>query len=512
MKKINYLLTALIAMVGSVFTSCSDEENNLSRAVLASADVLQVDAIPDGPLLITVTSDADWISETPDWVTVSPTTGHAGQTEVEIYVNDNMREGTIDNPRKGTVIFKGRNLWSEAPVVIRQDGDKFRDPQDFTIDEMEATEDETVVRLVNMIVTASGPDGFICTDGDQYAYITEPEIAVEAGKKVSIIGEKWTNNKGMAYVKGERITDEGTAAVPEKIPFDVTETLDKTNGKKYQYITFTGAYDGSAVTVEGNSCKAYFVNANENLGINSLTGHNVKVTGYYAGQAMPVVNVIPTAIEDLGLNEVVFFYDDFEWLAPWVAAEGAGDQVGKFSSSDPCPQLQKCIFEGVSAFDAIEAKGYKFLFMGSDMKSSKGKSAKDCTYLQANYIKLGKTGYYAGITLPPLADIKSGDKVTIKFDWVPMCSGAQNFDDTRIVVIVENADGAVQFPVPEDNLTDKVAMKWQHVEIDLSSVTVTPETKISIRNIDDHWPLEGDYGKTGLVRYFLDNIKVVLND
>lgn len=508
MKKINYYLIALVAAIGCVFTSCSDEETNLSRAVLASVDILEYEALPEGPQIITVTSDADWVSEAPEWVTISPASGHAGQTEVEISVSENTRDAAVDNPRKTTIQFKGRNLWSIASVIVRQDGDKFRDPVDYTIEAMEAAEDETVVRLPNMIVTTVTGNGFIATDGTDYVYVKEPAIPVSVGKKVSIVGEKFTDEIKMAYVLGERMTDEGTAAVPEKTPIDITSTLDKTNGKKYQYVTLTGDFDGTAITVGEMTCKAYPVDAPQSLELGKLGGHKIKVTGYFAGMASPVVNIIPAEIEDLGVNEVIYFFDDFEWLAPWVAASGAGDQVGKFNSGDKCPQLQSCIYEDVSAFDAIEAKGYKFLFMGSDMKSSKDKTAKDCTYLQANYIKLGKTGYYAGITLPKLESVKAGDHVLLQFDWVPMCSGSQNFDDTLIVVIVENGNESTQFPVPEDTLTDKVAMEWQHVEIDLGSVNITPDTKISIRNIDDHWPLEGEYGKTGLVRYFLDNIKV----
>lgn len=136
-KAINLFLISLVTALGCVFTSCNDEETTLSRAVLSSADVLVFDAIPSGSQLITVTSDADWVSECPDWVTISPSSGHAGQTEVEVSVSKNFRENAIDNPRKAVIKFKGRNLESIATVIIRQGGDKFRDPVDYTIEDME---------------------------------------------------------------------------------------------------------------------------------------------------------------------------------------------------------------------------------------------------------------------------------------------------------------------------------------------------------------------------------------
>ena len=62
-KSINYFFIALVAALGCVFTSCSDDETNLSRAVLASVDVLEFEVSPSGPQIITITSDADWVAE-----------------------------------------------------------------------------------------------------------------------------------------------------------------------------------------------------------------------------------------------------------------------------------------------------------------------------------------------------------------------------------------------------------------------------------------------------------------
>lgn len=502
MKKINYYLIALVAAIGCVFTSCSDEETNLSRAVLASVDILEYEALPEGPQIITVTSDADWVSEAPEWVTISPASGHAGQTEVEISVSENTRDAAVDNPRKTTIQFKGRNLWSIASVIVRQDGDKFRDPVDYTIEAMEAAEDETVVRLPNMIVTAVTGNGFIATDGNDYVYVKEPAIAVAAGKKVSVVGEKFTDEMKMAYVLGERMTDEGTAAVPEKTPVDITATLDNTNGKKYQYVTLTGDFDGTAITVGEMTCKAYPVDAPQNLELGKLGGHKIKVTGYFAGMASPVVNIIPAEIEDLGVNEIIYFFDDFEWLAPWAAAgkngngsPSAGDTIGDNNESAESPQISAkgMVVDGITAEKAMLDKGYSFYRVTPDSDN-----AGECIYLNRNYLKFGKTGFQAGICFPSI-DVPSGESVVMEFDWSVQRKGNGNFDPVTLYVLVDNNGTETEFEIPTHTFAQNDAFKWIHVEVDLSSVTISKDSKISLKQRE--WKL------TTANRWFLDNVK-----
>ncbi len=508
-----FIGTALICT--AFFTACKEDENNLSRAVLASVDVMYFDAESADPQIITVTSDADWIAETPEWVTVSPMTGHAGQTEVVITVQDNIRGEAPDNPRRKNVYFKGRNLESTATVLIRQDGDKFRDPKDYTIEEMESSENETVVRLPDMVVTALTSNGFMITDGTDYAYVIGAASAPAVGNKVTVLGEKFSDTNKMAYIQVANIDVTGSASVPVKEPFDITATLDVIKGNKYQLVSVTGAYDGSSLKVTDAANSVFFKDALTSFGFESLIGHNIKVTGYFAGKATPVVNVIPVIVEDLGLNEIIYFYDDFEWLDPWSktgeAGKGpAGDQFGKFNSGEQCPQLQNVIYEGVSAYDALIEKGYNFAYVGSGVlkPASLKETAKNCTYLQSNYLKFGKTGYYAGLVLPPLKDVEDGANLLLTFDWGPMMSGKGNWDTAMIQVVVENGGSAQKFEIPEATLVHGSAGPWQKASVDLTGVKINENTKITIRNIDAHWPLDGEYGKTGLVRYFLDNIKI----
>ena len=94
MKYINYILLSLLFTLS---WGCSkDEGTSLSKAVLASASSLSFDAKEADSKIITVYADADWVSECPDWVTVSPAQGN-GTMDVTISVTDNMRDGATDN-------------------------------------------------------------------------------------------------------------------------------------------------------------------------------------------------------------------------------------------------------------------------------------------------------------------------------------------------------------------------------------------------------------------------------
>ncbi len=504
-KNIIYLLLSIAAVLGCIFTSCDDDDTNMSRIVLASADVLEYEALPSGSQIITVTSDADWVAESPAWITVTPASGTAGQTEVEIIVNDNLRDGTPDNPRKGNVLFKGRDLESIATVIVRQGGNKFRDPVDYTIESIASVEDETVVRLPDMTVVALSSKGFIATDGTSFIYVKEPATAVTVGQKVNIVGEKHSDSMHMTYMLGERISDAGTGEMPPLTPFDISSTLDKTEGNVYKYVSVTGDFDGSAITVDGMTNKVYLVDPLDELGLDKLSGHKITLTGFYAGAAAPVVNVIPSAVEDLGLNETVYFNEDFEWLEPWAAfgkdgSRPAADIVGTDQADTEQPQITAatCVIEGKTPAEALADRGYEFI-----RDCNESKKPGECIYIQRNYLKFGKTGYQGGIILPAMPALGDGaEDVTLAFDWYPQRQGTGVMDPTELVVIVSIDGNETTFGVPPHGLAEGSKAQWVHASIELNGVVLTKEARITIRNVDSQ------LGSGKALRWHLDNIKV----
>ena len=119
-----YAVSLLSASLFLLLGCNNDEETRLSDAVLASNASLTFEAQGNTDKIITVYADAAWETEIPEWVTVTPTSG-IGTTDVTISVTDNMRDGAEDNPRKATLVFKGRTLASRAEVLIIQNGDKY---------------------------------------------------------------------------------------------------------------------------------------------------------------------------------------------------------------------------------------------------------------------------------------------------------------------------------------------------------------------------------------------------
>ena len=100
MKFTNKIFMPALCLMVALLCGCSKEEDNVARAVLASTSSLTFSAQNPTEKIITVYSDAEWyMEEIPEWVTVTPAIG-SGTTEVTISVSENMRDGSIDNPRE----------------------------------------------------------------------------------------------------------------------------------------------------------------------------------------------------------------------------------------------------------------------------------------------------------------------------------------------------------------------------------------------------------------------------
>ena len=163
MKFLKYFCAAslLAASAGTLWSCDDDDDKRLSDAVLASVSSLTFEAQDTSEKIITVYADADWVTEIPDWVTVTPTEG-TGVMDVTVSVSENMRDGAMDNPRKAKLVFKGRTLASRAEVLVSQVGNKFRDiPEYQKIGDVIALDDEAAVKIPSALVMAVTNKGFI---------------------------------------------------------------------------------------------------------------------------------------------------------------------------------------------------------------------------------------------------------------------------------------------------------------------------------------------------------------
>lgn len=499
MRLLRYTYSALILMTLLFsFGSCEeDEETNLSQAVLTSVSSLNFEGTGSAPRIITVYADAEWLTEVPEWITVNPPSGN-GVVDVTISVSDNIRDGALDKPRKGVVVFKGATLASRAEVVVMQAGDKYRDVSDYTLAELVALANETAVSVPDVTVMGVTSAGFIVTD-EQNAnnvYVLS-ESKVNIGDKVSILGEKSSNAQSLAIIKADQIEVVSTGgSVTYPVAKDITDMVDTYNATSREFIAVNGIMNGSNVSVAGANFKVSITDAPSSLNLEALNGHRVVVKGYFDGLAAPVIKVLITEIQDNGLAKDIYFFEDFEWLDPWSVVSNAGQTVETDDLSATAPQIVTPKIDGVSALDALLEKGYEFLRV-----TPTSTNASECIYLQRNYLKFGKTGFQAGIILPKLAeDIPSDANPVISFDWCPMRQGSGVIDPVNLIVIITNETSEVTFDIPEAGFENGHRLEWIRAEVELTGVAITKESRITIRPTNWQLPTAN--------RYFLDNIEI----
>ncbi len=499
MKLIHYINTALLLCIVSLFWSCEENESTLSKAVLTSASALNFEANGAAEQIITVYADAEWMmEELPGWVKVTPQSG-AGTMEVTIGVTNNMRDGAIDNPRKATIVFRGTTLASRNPVVINQDGDKYHDCQEYSVDQLPDLADETVVSVSNALVTAVTGSSCIVSDM-QYAenILLQTTADVSVGDKIAVKGSKMTDSHKLAYL----ICDEVEITSSDNIvnrpsARDITSEVDTYTSDSRDWISVVGTLDGTTVTIEGTTNNVSIIGAPADLGLDALNGHRVKVDGYFDGLAIPVLRIIAATVEDLGVEEVIYFSEDFEWLSPWSINSGTGQTVEN-DGDGSAPQIYSAKdVSGVTAAESLIQRGY-------GLEQIPG----NAIYLQQNYLKFGKTDYQAGLTLPSIEGVPENATVQLSFDWAPMVGSTRKFDPVQLIIYVTNGDRVTELEPIGHKFVDTVDhLSWLHVDIRLDGITITKNTRITIKS--DAWgENKVTAGSNVYRRWFIDNIKV----
>lgn len=475
----NLYRSALVAVAGVLaLASCQPEESPLARAIMTSVSGLQFAATGAEAQTITVYSDADWTVEAPEWVTVDVLNG-TGTMEVTVSVGDNLRDGALDNPKKDTIVFKGYNLLATAYVIVSQDGDKYRDVVPATISEVLSMKDEEVVVLDDVAVVALSSDGFVVNDGNESVFVscTEP---VTVGDCVDLWGSKGTMNGVPAVTICDDLKIERNCAVVYPLVNDITATIDTYAPSKLEYVELAGSLDGVNVLVEG-ATKVGALLAHSSVDLAALNGHNLIVRGFSFGATASLVNIIPVEIVDLGVNEIIYFTDNFDWVAELAEAAGAGDSMGV--DGDDSAKNAYTAVEGFA--DLLASQGYEDLFPSSKT-----------IYLQKNYLKFSKGSNVNGIKFPAV-NYGGTTNVVLTFDWgVHVGSGGQ--DETELVIEIEG-NGVVD----RTNFTH-TAGEW-----------VWQTETVTISGIDDNSRIVlkpttfvGEVS-SGYYRWYLDNIKIV---
>ena len=512
----NLYISALAVVAGAAaLTSCQPEESPLSRAILTSVSGMQFAAQNAEPQTITVYADADWTVEAPEWVSVDKTAG-SRTMDVTITVGDNMRDGALDNPKKDTIIFRGYNLLAHAYVIVSQDGDKYRDVPATDIAGILTMKDEGVVILNNAQVTAVSASGFVVADANASVFVVSKET-VAVGDKVNVKGSKGTVNGLAAVTICDAVEITGNAAVTYPSTTDITASLDTYAPVKMEYIEVTGTLDGTNVNVKGATKVATVLDATAALNLSSYNGHNVTLKGYSAGVTASLVNVIVTEIVDLGVDEIIYYSDNFDWLAPFATKESAGDSVGTDDPEANAPN----VFTMGSADEFLAAfadHGYKFYWgtIGSTaFTEGPDPSKKDSRvmYIQSNYLKFGKTSWNGAISLPALSAIQGSANVAIEFDWCWQVTGSGKFKpdlmtlqvDASVGVFAESSTStSLELESTQSTVEGESRLAWQHVKIILNGATA--ETMLTIRPTNADPDVQNPARHQN--RWYLDNIKI----
>lgn len=520
MKTKNLILAIAMILCGLSVTSCKDDDSTGSaKAVMGSSRAIEFPNADADPTMIRIASDGDWRVEAPDWLTVTPSSGTAGTTDITISANDNVRDGKPDKPRRCVLEFRGDRQLSIFSVTVRQAGDKFRDIQPSTIAEADNIEEEQGVMFSKLPVLAATKNGFIGTDGKDYVYVTGQAAQANPGQLVDMLGTKAVSDQNLTVIQCEQITDAVSGTATPGAVRDITADLDEFKSTKRELIKVKGYYDGSKVSVDGKTMSVLAEDCSNAINLEDYNGHFVNITGVYSGTATPNVRMIVTGVEDLGAKEIIYFTDNFSTILDgfqsWFEEQKATkkqtvDPVGDNDNGAYLPNLGTPKYNGISYKDALEKAGYKF----------EGQFNAQYGEKSGFYIRSGATNSQGMLTLPKVDKFgdKAPDGILFSFDYCPHKTGSA-WDEVSVIVIVKNGSDVKVYPDAggydlQQGLLDpgnpSEAFKWCNAVIELKGATLTKDTEIFFRQIDSqYYGADGSAGKaTGMHRFFMKNFKI----
>lgn len=512
-KNIGRAVIGLLAFSLAV-TACTEEEIGEARAVLTDVSYLTFEAQDAPEQTVNVSSDGDWVADVSvDWITVTPMSGR-GNVTVTFAVNDNVKDGALDAPRKGTVIFRGSSVERQGQVTVNQKGDTYLGVVEATVTEVAEYEDEQPAKIAGAQVVAVANDGFVITDGTTAMFVSSTS-AVAVGDKVFLNGTKTTYNDFPSFIGDEvQILSNDEIEHPEAL--DLTTQVDSYEASVIQYVTVEGTLVGTAVkNIAGAPSKAVnILSAPESVGLDAVAVHKVALNAYHIGFNGGAHQLVVVSYKDNGVDETIGvdfpFKDDFSWLDPYIAlANGAlpaanqiSDSVGDvLTSADGAANIYTTLANnGLDVLGELRSRGYVDWNPGMQT-----------IYMQDAYFKFGATDKQSGLTLP-LMKMEGEQDIAVSFKWCCHLSGALNVDDVKLVVEIEGpgtvvtASGASDAKVSDHIIStqEKGQMFWMDAMVKINGAT--SGTFISIHP-DPIGKEKGDVA--GVHRYYLDDISVM---
>ena len=493
----NILRLCAAAVIALPVFGCGQDELVKPSALLSESS-LTFEAIGSESQQLTIASDDSWfIDVDADWITVDPTSG-TNTVKVNVNVEDNVTNGTLNAPREGTLTVANGKGYSIRSVIY-QNGDNYFGVSEMPVSEVRELQDGEYAKVAEAQVVALTSDGFVATDESASIYVSYKDD-VALGDKVFIAGEKVTLYGGAALVAGE-ITVKSNSEVKHPEAVDLLSNLDPSKAGTVTYVSVSAGLLGHDLKFAQSLPVSVAILDSRNIDITEVNMHNISVKAYTLGLDEGVLTLAVTEVQDNGINDELkaYFYDDFSWMKSYIDASGVkvGDSIGENNSGAEAPNLRS----SGALSDLLKAlldRGYEDLNPGQKV-----------IYAQKYYWKFGKTSTATannnnGMMLPK-QDFKGDEliNVDIEFDWAAHMTGSGNIDKVQIVVELEGAgtfDNGTKISDPFVTTQEKGHIEWQHASVTAKGVNNT--TRIIIR------PAEYASVVPDQQRWHIDNIKI----
>lgn len=493
----NILRLCAAAVIALPVFGCGQDELVKPSALLSESS-LTFEAIGSESQQLTIASDDSWfIDVDADWITVDPTSG-TNTVKVNVSVEDNVTNGTLNAPREGTLTVANGKGYSIRSVIY-QNGDNYFGVSEMPVSEVRELQDGEYAKVAEAQVVALTSDGFVATDESASIYVSYKDD-VALGDKVFIAGEKVTLYGGAALVAGE-ITVKSNSEVKHPEAVDLLSNLDPSKAGTVTYVSVSAGLLGHDLKFAQSLPVSVAILDSRNIDITEVNMHNISVKAYTLGLDEGVLTLAVTEVQDNGINDELkaYFYDDFSWMKSYIDASGVkvGDSIGENNSGAEAPNLRS----SGALSDLLKAlldRGYEDLNPGQKV-----------IYAQKYYWKFGKTSTATannnnGMMLPK-QDFKGDEliNVDIEFDWAAHMTGSGNIDKVQIVVELEGAgtfDNGTKISDPFVTTQEKGHIEWQHASVTAKGVNNT--TRIIIR------PAEYASVVPDQQRWHIDNIKI----
>lgn len=493
----NILRLCAAAVIALPVFGCGQDELVKPSALLSESS-LTFEAIGSESQQLTIASDDSWfIDVDADWITVDPTSG-TNTVKVNVSVEDNVTNGTLNAPREGTLTVANGKGYSIRSVIY-QNGDNYFGVSEMPVSEVRELQDGEYAKVAEAQVVALTSDGFVATDESASIYVSYKDD-VALGDKVFIAGEKVTLYGGAALVAGE-ITVKSNSEVKHPEAVDLLSNLDPSKAGTVTYVSVSAGLLGHDLKFAQSLPVSVAILDSRNIDITEVNMHNISVKAYTLGLDEGVLTLAVTEVQDNGINDELkaYFYDDFSWMKSYIDASGVkvGDSIGENNSGAEAPNLRS----SGALSDLLKAlldRGYEDLNPGQKV-----------IYAQKYYWKFGKTSTATannnnGMMLPK-QDFKGDEliNVDLDFDWAAHMTGSGNIDKVQIVVELEGAgtfDNGTKISDPFVTTQEKGHIEWQHASVTAKGVNNT--TRIIIR------PAEYASVVPDQQRWHLDNIKI----